>query len=206
MNEIRTEKNRIRREYIAMRDSMDSTLKREYDEKICQIILSLATYRFADTVMLYCPTGSEIDVLPVARHALSQGKTVVFPVSDKESCTMKFYPVRALDELKPGAYGIWEPPVGEEYLPDPKKRALCLVPGLVYDQNGYRLGYGKGFYDRYFSKRDRTVPPALAEAKASVSLIGVVYQSCIAATLPHGKFDLTVDILVSEKGVKSIAC
>ncbi len=206
MYEIRTEKNHIRKKYTAWRKALceDTAKKQAFDERICRAVMSLATYRFADTVMLYAPTEGEIDVLPIAKAALAAGKTVVFPVSDPESCTMKFYPVKDLSQLSPGAFGIHEPPKTEEFLPDGVGRVLCIVPGLVYDENGYRLGYGKGFYDRYFSQKDRSVTPEMAKAKASVTLMGVVYQDCIEKDLPHGKFDLTVDILVTEKGVKSI--
>ena len=69
------------------------------------------------------------------------------------------------------------------------KRQVCFVPGLVYDKAGYRLGYGKGFYDRYLSS-------------FTGCTIGVVYSDYILPEVPRGRFDMSVDILLTEKGVK----
>ena len=77
-------------------------------------------------------------------------------------------------------------------IPDPEKdlgSAVCFVPGLVYDKAGYRLGYGKGFYDRYLSH-------------FSGCTLGVVDSDYILPTVPRGRFDVSVNILLTEKGVK----
>jgi 5-formyltetrahydrofolate cyclo-ligase len=104
---------------------------------------------------------------------------------------MEYHTVGSLDELTPDAYGILEPPADAPvYDPINEKRsAVCFVPGLVYDRAGYRLGYGKGFYDRYLSH-------------FSGCTLGVVYSDYILPTVPRGRFDVSVDILLTEKGVK----
>ena len=104
---------------------------------------------------------------------------------------MTYHMVNSLDELSVDSYGILEP---SEDAPiyEPEKdtgAAVCFVPGLVYDKAGYRLGYGKGFYDRYLSA-------------FSGCTIGVVYSDYILPTVPRGRFDVSVDILLTEKGVK----
>ena len=104
---------------------------------------------------------------------------------------MVYREIKSLDELTPGAYDIPEPPAdAPEY--DPERdtgSAICFVPGLVYDKAGYRVGYGKGFYDRYLS--------SFAGCK-----IGVVYGDYILRQVPRGRFDVKVDILLCEKGVR----
>ena len=104
---------------------------------------------------------------------------------------MKYHIVTSLDQLSPDSYGIKEP---SEELPvyDPENdtgSAICFVPGLVYDKAGYRVGYGKGFYDRFLSS-------------FKGSSVGVVYSDFILPKVPRGRFDMKVDILLSEKGVK----
>ena len=77
---------------------------------------------------------------------------------------------------------------------DPSKEsgsAVCFVPGLLYDKAGFRLGYGKGFYDRYLSS-------------FSGCKIGVIYSDYILPVVPRGRFDVSVDTLLTEKGVKSV--
>jgi len=204
MYEIKTEKKLLRKKYSDIRKTISDTpdIKKEYDRKICRTITSLATFRFADTVLIYSPTSDEIDVNEITLSALSTGKKVAFPRCNPETCTMNFHFISSLEDLKCGSYGIMEPdeslPI---YKPDNCERAVCVIPGLVYDEYGYRLGYGKGYYDRFFAaRRNRDTDPQ----KNMMSLIGVIYGSCIAKKLPHGKFDLSVDILVTEKGVKTL--
>lgn len=194
MNELRERKNRIREHYKALRKGMDPELKREYDECICQRFMSLASYRFADSLLLYAPLNGEIDIMPIAQDALNKGKTVAFPRCNKADHTMNYHIVSELSELKTGHYGIREP---NRSLPiyDPLQRkgenAVCFVPALAFDRNGYRIGYGKGYYDRYLGD-------------FGGARMGVSYSFCVVDSLPRGRFDTAVDFLMTEKGVISI--
>lgn len=194
MNELRERKNRIREKFKMIRRDMAPELKQSYDRKICQRFMNLASYRFADALLLYAPLKYEIDIMPIAEDALKRGKTVAFPLCDPENHTMVYHIVSSLDQLKSGSYGIREP---DASLPvyDPEERrdenAVCFVPALAFDRKGYRIGYGKGFYDRYLC--------CFGGAK-----MGVEYSSCVVDTLPRGRFDTAVDFLVTEKGVVTI--
>lgn len=194
MNELRERKNRIREEYKALRRNMDPERKKAYDHKICQRFMSLASYRFADALLLYAPLKYEIDITPIAEDALKKGKTVAFPLCDPDSHTMAYHIISSLSDLKEGNYGISEPNAS---LPvyDPNKHSgentVCFVPALVFDRCGYRIGYGKGYYDRYLC--------SFGGAK-----MGVEYSGCIVDALPRGRFDTAVDFLVTEKGVITI--
>ena len=190
-NPVREKKNAIREEYKARRRDMDQTLRVERDTKICKHAIGLVSFRFAEYVLLYAPLADEIDVYEIARVALERGKKIAFPRCRKEDHTMKYHIVSSLDELAPDSYGILEP---SEDLPvyDPEKdtgSAICFVPGLVYDKAGFRVGYGKGFYDRFLST-------------FKGSSVGIVYSDFILPEVPRGRFDVSVDILLSEKGVK----
>lgn len=190
-NNVRDQKNAIREKYRAMRAAMDESEKLRRDGAIAQVATSMASFRLAEYVLMYAPTGEEIDVTDIARRALELGKKVLFPVCSKEEHTMVYRQITSLDQLAPGAYGLSEPPAdAPDY--DPARdtgSAICFVPGLVYDRAGYRVGYGKGFYDRYLS--------SFTGCK-----IGVVYDDCILRQVPRGRFDVKVDILLCEKGVR----
>ena len=190
-NPVREKKNAIREEYKVRRREMDKDLRRERDTKICEHAIGLVSFRYAEYVLLYAALEDEIDIYEVARVALERGKKIAFPRCRKEDHTMKYHIVESLDQLKPDSYGILEP---SEDLPvyDPENApgsAICFVPGLVYDKEGYRVGYGKGFYDRF-----------LTNFKGSS--VGVVYSDFILPVVPRGRFDVSVDILLTEKGVK----
>ncbi len=191
VNPTREKKNAIRTEYKAKRREMDTDIRRTRDKKICDFATGLVSYRFAEYVLLYAATEDEINIYNIANAALNQGKKVAFPRCRKEDHTMKYHIIESLDQLFPDNYGIKEPP---EDLPvyDPEVdtgSAICFVPGLVYDKAGYRVGYGKGFYDRFLSSFNG-------------SSVGIVYSDFIMDTVPRGRYDMKVDILLSEKGVK----
>ena len=189
---IKKEKDDIRQEYIARRKAMTKDEREQRDKAICAAAEGLVSFKYAEYVLLYAATEDEINVFDVAKSAWKKGKTVAFPRCDKKSHTMKYHIVSSLDELSVDSYGILEP---REDAPvyDPAVQtgsAVCFVPGLVYDKAGYRLGYGKGFYDRYLSE-------------FSGCMIGVVYSDYIIPTAPRGRFDISVDVLLTEKGVKA---
>jgi len=187
---IKKQKDDIREEYKERRRQMSSDEKFRRDSAVCKAAEGLVSFRYAEYVLLYAATSDEIDVYEIARIAFEKGKKVCFPRCDKKTHTMKYHIVNSIDELSPDAYGILEPaedaPV---YDPASPGGAVCFVPGLVYDRAGYRLGYGKGFYDRYLSA-------------FSGCTIGVVYSDYILAEVPRGRFDVSVDILLTEKGVR----
>ncbi|MBE6541532.1 MAG: 5-formyltetrahydrofolate cyclo-ligase [Ruminococcaceae bacterium] len=188
---IKKQKDDIREEYKRLRSEMCPEEKFRRDSAICKAAEGLVSFRYAEFVLLYAATADEIDVFDIARVALEKGKKVLFPRCDKKTHTMKYHIVNSLDELQPDAYGICEPPE-ENPIYDAENEtggAVCFVPGLVYDRAGYRLGYGKGFYDRYLSG-------------FSGCTIGVVYSDYILPEVPRGRFDMSVDILLTEKGVR----
>ena len=187
---VRTEKNELRQLFRGKRQSLGADEKASRDGAICRAAVSLASYRFAKHVLLYAPTDEEIDVMPIALDALSKGKRVAFPKCNPEDRTMVFRAVSSLDELTPGYFDLLEPPDGAEAIESPGELAssVCFVPALVYDTEGYRLGYGKGFYDRFLYS-------------FGGNAVGVVYSDFITDGVPRGRFDVQIKILLTEKGV-----
>lgn len=191
MFQIKKEKDGIREKYSALRREIAKDEKAKRDEAICNTAISLASFRYADVVLVYAALENEINIDLIASTALKKGKRVAFPKCNTENHTINYHFVTSLDQLSRDSYGILEP---SSDLPiyDPETdpaSAVCFVPGLVYDKAGYRLGYGKGFYDRYLSK-------------FSGCTLGVVYSDFILPTVPRGRYDVRVDILLTEKGVK----
>ena len=171
--------------YRALRASVSKEDKLSLDRMICDKICSLASFRFAGTVLLYSPIGSEIDLTPVAIRALELGKKIAFPICDTERRVMTFKYVSALDELKVGSYSIPEPDKDSPSFVG-GQNALCIVPALAFDKGGYRLGYGGGYYDKFL------------KTFSGVSL-GVAYDSLITDKLPRGVYDMPVSIILTER-------
>lgn len=191
---IKKEKDEMRAAASERRRAMTKEEREARDAKICSVMQSLVSYRYANVILMYAPLEYEIDIMPIAKAALEKGKLVAFPRCNVENKTMNYHIVTNLDDLKPDAYGIREPdPSLPIYTPeDYRGSSLCLVPGVLYDKAGYRIGYGKGYYDRYLSS-------------FGGCSIGIVYSDFILDTVPRGRFDVNVNILLTEKGVRMIS-
>lgn len=191
MYEIRKHKIEIRKQNLERRAAIPPEVRRERDKRICKNILSSAVYRYADVLLLYYPIKGEVDVLPVMTAALAAGKKVAFPRCFAQERSMTFHYVSSEEDFEKGTYGLREP---LETLPafdfrtEGDKNVLCIVPAVVYDRNGYRIGYGGGYYDRFFGQ----FRPAS---------IGVAYNEFIVKSVPHGRYDISVDVVVSERGI-----
>ena len=179
------EKRILRSTYREIRKNLSVCEKESADELICEAVTSLSCFRFADTVLLYAPVGSEVNVKKIAHRAYECGKKVAFPVCNTEAHEMTFRYVSSLDELSAGSYSIPEPSADAEIFSQ-TPHALCIVPALAFDKNGFRLGYGGGYYDRFLKAFDGVA-------------LGVAYDSLITESLPKGIYDMPVDIIVTER-------
>lgn len=191
MYEIRKHKTEIRKQHLERRAAIPPEVRKIKDEKICKNILSSAAFRYADVILLYYPVKGEVNILPLLEAAVNAGKKVAFPRCCTEDHTMRFHYVTSADDFEKGSYGLREPfaslpefdlQTGYEH------NVLCLVPAVVYDRKGYRIGYGGGYYDRFFGQ----FKPAS---------IGVAYDEFIIKNVPHGRYDIFVDVVVSERGI-----
>ena len=193
MTPIKREKDAIRKDCSDKRNAIGAQEHKIRDEKICSFATSLVSFKYANVILLYAPIKSEIDVMPIFHEAIKRGKRVAFPRCNVEERTMKFHFVGGLDELTPCAYGIREPSEDAPlFNPEEEKGSVvCFVPGLAFDVHGYRLGYGKGYYDKFMHNFNGCT-------------IGVVYSEFILKALPKGRFDKHCDVMLTEQGIKAI--
>ncbi len=192
MSYIREVKNKLRDSYRAKRREMSEQQKASLDCRIVKQLTCLASFRFAEIILAYYPLEDEINIKPLFGQILDSGKRLAFPKCG-DNGSMDFYFVSSLDELVEGRFGIMEPAAAaERYDRTCQLPVLMLIPALVYDRLGFRLGYGRGYYDRYTA--------TYRGVKA-----GLCYSSFLRNTpLPHGRFDFAVDYIVTEKGVRLI--
>ena len=187
MDAILDKKREARAIFREKRRSLDPKKKAFLDEALCQRLISCEAYASADVILAYYPIKNEPDVLPIVRDALSRGKRVAFPISDTEGFELDFRFVRSLDDMVCGSYAIPEPTTDAEgFSSGESSKALCIVPGLAFDRDGFRIGYGKGFYDRFLS------------GFGGVS-VGLLYEEFLTERLPREKTDAAVDIIMTEK-------
>lgn len=181
-----------------LRDAMPEEMRKAAAESICKKITTMASFGLCDVILCYAPIGSEVDVLPIAREAFSRGKTVGFPVCDKDTKEMEFYSVTSLDELYDGGmYGEKIPPVAPERLIAPSASTMILMPGLLFDKRGRRIGYGGGYYDKYIRRNE-----ALFHSSMTV---GVTYSAFLSdIPIPYSDHDISAALVVTEKKVNFV--
>ena len=144
-----------------------------------------------ETVFCYIDMGSEVKTVPFIEQAWKDGKKVAVPYCIPETSIMKFFYIESEQQLKKGSFGIYEP-VAEECEEATEKSGIIIVPGLAFDSRGYRIGYGRGFYDRY-------LPDFNGEK------IGICYNNCIRKCVLHDSLDVRVNYIITEKFTKFIA-
>lgn len=180
-------KARARADLRARRNALSNEQIRTWSQAICEQIAASKPFLEADLLLLYAPIGKEINLLPLVRTARAKGIPVAFPVSDPESCTLTFRILESDQRLNAGAYRIPEPPA-DAPVAEPTARSLCILPGLSFTPTGARIGYGKGYYDRFLESF-----PGIA--------VGAVYESLLAKRLPTEPHDRAALLVFTEKGV-----
>lgn len=148
----KTEKAQLRAAARAARDATPADERAAADAAIAQAVLESNAFAQAPCVLTYCSMGSEVDTHAIIREALRRGKTVALPRCRRGERALDWHVIEQLEDAVPGYFGIREPADDPATLLDPTScgpDALALVPGLLFDDEGFRLGYGGGFYDRF---------------------------------------------------------
>lgn len=148
--DVKNEKKLLRQRMISMRDELDTMWKKEYDAAQAKAFLASRFYREAKSLMFNVSFGSEFNTIPLIQEALRNDKMVCVPKVHSKALGIIVYQINSINELVPGYQGILEPAKGAK-LVSVLDVDTVVVPGLAFDGEGYRLGYGGGFYDRFLS-------------------------------------------------------
>lgn len=178
------EKRLLRKQMKAIRDGIPVEAQKQYSETIAKKVLALAEERDAKAVFAYLSFGSEVQTHALIQALLHRGIRVAVPVCDTQTHTMQAVCIDGFEDLTKDAYGILMPTGGDVLLP--KETDLVLVPALAFDQEGYRLGYGGGYYDRYLKEFH------------GVS-VGLTFSACCVKALPRDSYDLPVSDILTEE-------
>lgn len=189
---LREHKISLRKKFKEIRFSFTPAQKADMDERIFSRLIATKAYRDCKVLLTYVSTDIEVDTRKLILHALADGKTVAVPKCIDGTRNMKFYIIHSFDDLEVATFSVLEPKVQQCTELLDFKGALCIVPGLAFDMNGYRLGYGKGYYDRFLNRAEGLLN------------YGLCYCSCTVNRLAYGKFDVPVNTLITEKYSRKI--
>ena len=181
----------LRKKYRGIRENMPEALKKAMDKRILKRFTVLKKYRESKLVLTYVSKDIEVDTFNIIKRCWEDGKTVAIPVCDTENRKMGFYVIKSLEDMAPGTFGVLEPVLSRCEKVTDFSKGVCIVPGFCFDAEGYRLGYGYGYYDRFL--------PSFGGVT-----VGLCYSNCLRYKLPHGRFDRCVDILITDKYIKQI--
>jgi len=183
---VATRKDAVRRLALLARSKVRAADIGPAGREAARLAISLPEVEKASSVLAFASFGGEIPTDPLLELLLEAGKTLMLPYVDTQDGKMRAAVIGSLGDLVPGFRGIRQPASRV-----PAKAAdIAIVPGVAFDEQGRRLGYGGGFYDRY-----------LEEIVAGVPVIGLCFDAQVMEDVPVESHDRTVDILVTEKRV-----
>lgn len=186
------DKKLLRKEKIKLRDELSKELKVDYDKKILDIFLNSDLYKNSKEVFVYISFRSEVDTKALIQKLLDDNKNVYVPKIKEATNDMEAIKINSLDNLIENKFGTLEP-VNLENIIAPNEIDLIITPGVAFDLLGNRLGYGKGYYDKFFSK--------ISKATTKVAL---AYDLQIVDLIKVEDSDIPVDYIISESGIKRI--
>lgn len=179
--EIKT-KDEIRRLMKEARKRLDRADKQRMDDKITESLQKLKVLQTADIVYCYASLPYEVETIEIMQCLWERNISVALPrVCGKD---MDFYVIDSLKDLESGYMGISEP--SKDCCGARAFNSVVIVPGLAFDRAGHRIGYGGGFYDRFFEKEPNHVK------------IGIAYDFQMFTEIPFEKHDDTMDYIVTS--------
>jgi len=190
-------KRKIRQEFLKKRNNLSRDEIKSKSEKIEKELFSLPEFQRAKTVMFYVSFRSEVETEKMTRNALKLKKKIVIPVVHGEKIVVS--EIKNLKkELTKGSFGIKEPKKEFRRRVNQKEIDLVVVPGVVFDKRGGRLGYGRGYYDRFL--RSKSIRSRMSRSR-QCALIGLAFDLQIARKIPLVKRDMKVAKIVTESGI-----
>ena len=175
-----SEKSSLRKVLLEKRDSTSDDLMKIASKQIQKKLKKIPDFRLANTIGIYYPIGSEVPTQDIIQEAISNGKEILLPKVIGEE--LEFRKIKDFGDLERGSFDIMEP---KDDCPSSDKFDVILVPTVGISRDGYRLGYGYGFYDRFLAKRN---PPTIA----------LTYAKQVVKSIPNAEGDVRIDWIVTE--------
>ena len=173
------DKQILRNKYKEIRKNILN--KEEYDQVIFNKVINLEEYKQSDLILIYVSLKDEVDTIKLIEYSLEKGKKVAVPKC--EGNYMIFYYISSLEDLERGNFEILEPKIKEEV--SDFNNSICIIPGVLFDKQNNRIGYGRGFYDRFLEKYTGIK-------------IGLTYKECICDEIDIDENDIKMDIIIKD--------
>jgi len=178
-------KHQLRQQCRAIRRELGEEQRQRASQAICEQLAAWQVFQHAETILTYLPMKAEVDLRPLLGQ-FPKKRWMLPRIVPEENHRMDFHPYDPA-RLVIHPFGMAEPAADLPLVPA-EEIELVLVPGLAYDRQGWRLGYGGGYYDRFLSRFN------------GIS-VGVAYQALVLEFIPHSGYDVSVRWIVTETGL-----
>ena len=183
------EKKLIREEILSKRAKVTKEKREVNSKKRIEKLMASSYYKQAHTIMSFISFSDEVNTHDFIKEAIEDGKQIVVPITFPKVPEIKASILTSFSQLEAGFYNILTPKKEFHKFIDPKEIDLVIVPGLAFSKDGYRVGYGGGYYDRFLSKIPDT------------TTIAIAFQLQILEDLPTDDFDIPVDYIYTEENI-----
>lgn len=192
-DDTRAAKAALRAEMLSVRRALDPDVRRVLSLSIAERVVRMPAYRAASVLHAYIGSvDGEVETRDLVARALRAGKRVICPRAERRPRRLEHYEITTLGDLEFTSFGLWEPSIARtRHVPADELATtldLVLVPGIVFDRHGWRIGFGAGYYDRF-----------LASVAATTSALAFSLQ--LRAAVPHEQHDVPLDRIVTEAEV-----
>ncbi|HOQ32077.1 MAG TPA: 5-formyltetrahydrofolate cyclo-ligase [Candidatus Hydrogenedens sp.] len=184
-------KDELRKKVLFCRRLLSPNEIKERSERITELFFSLTFWDVYENFFVYMSDGQgEVETKSLIYSLLKRGKKIWIPRVKQYNLIWYLIDEKKLQELKISPWGILEPlPDWEPSTDRIKEKTVCIVPGIVFDRRGYRIGHGKGFYDRFLGSNRRCIS------------VGFCYSFQMVMLCPHRNWDVPVDWVITENNV-----
>ena len=179
------------------RKALSNDEVKKKSNKIKEKLFSLDEFKDSKNILFYVSFNNEADTIETIRKLLKNKgenkKNIIVPYLEKNNPILQLSNLNSFDDLEPKTFGILEPKKNKIKKFDPNKLDLVLAPGIAFDKNGHRIGYGYGYYDRLLGKlRDITTK------------VGLCYDFQLVDKISEEKHDVPMDIVITESRVLKV--
>jgi len=189
-----SQKKQLRQEMLALRRGLAPGAVAAKGAAIAEQLRRTDAWRRADTILSYVTSvdnpDNEVPTRELIAEGLSSGRTVLVPIALRGG-VLQWSRLGSFDDLAPSRFGVLEPREECRLLLEPPEGALCLTPGIAFTRDGYRIGYGGGFYDRFLARFE-----GLA--------VGLAFAEQLIEAFPRQDYDIPVHAVLTDTGCHGV--
>ncbi|RSD27444.1 5-formyltetrahydrofolate cyclo-ligase [Mesobacillus subterraneus] len=181
-------KKELRNSVKAKLSELSLPLYEDFSYQVAQQLFQDEDWQKASTIAVTVSKAPEVDTLQIIRKGWEQGKRMVVPKCEPKSRGLDFRELKRFSQLESVYYGLYEPIVSETHQIKPEDIDLVIVPGLAFSKNGFRLGFGGGYYDRFL-------------ANYQGNTVSLAFKEQLLPDIPIESHDIPVSKIISSEGV-----